>query len=1434
MRSNVDQREPQYEHPRNLAFLDGGGEMGQRIRELDWSRTSLGAIDEWPQSLQTAVSICLRSRFPIILWWGQDLTVIYNDAYSPMLGGKHPGALGQPGLSRLAWGDPEVSAVIGPMLRRVLERGEATWSEDRLLILERRGFPEECYFTWSYSPIQDEAGKVGGVFTAVTEMSEKVIGQRRLSILRDLADRSLEAKTVNETYDNATQILSQHPLDLPFFLIYSLDEDEDIARLVGSSPALNDMPRVCPDSVSLHGDTSSGWPLATVVESGSEFVISDLSQRFGSIPGGVWPEAPTRAVVLPIRRPRQSVPYGVLVLGVSPRRPFDDDYMSFLRLIADRIATAVSNVLAYQAERKRSEALAELDRAKTTFFSNVSHEFRTPLTLMLGPIEDALRESSTAPENRERLTVAHRNALRLLRLVNMLLDFSRIEADRVQASYEPTDLSVYTAELASGFRSAIERADMDLVIDCPPLSEPVFIDREMWEKIVLNLISNAFKYTLEGRISVEVSERDGRATVSVVDTGVGIPANELAHIFERFHRVQGSVGRTHEGSGIGLSLVHELVLLHGGDIGVQSTEGQGTAFTISLPFGSDHLPEDRLFVSRTPTSTSTVAGSNAYIEEALRWLPNNEEPSGIFPDLPVSSPVLTESGRWKRLEGPRARIVLADDNADMREYISRLLSQRYDVESVSNGAAALKAIRRELPSLILADVMMPELDGFELLNEIRSDEDLREVPVIMLSARAGEASQIEGLEAGADDYLIKPFSARELLARVSARIELAEMRRMARLASEREREHLFEFFTHAPAIICVVRGPDHIFELANPECLALFGTGTEIIGKSVHELLPAEFSQQFSRLLDSVYWSGEPRTGTEMELRFLRDGGERAESRYFNYACVLLQDEQDFTQRILLHAVDVSDQVRARQRVEEQNRVLELVTRGDSLSNALGLLARSVEKLLSGGSRAAVMLVDDDGLHLRYAAAPNLPQRFIEATDGLAVGPGSGDCGTAAFTGCPVYVSDTLADPLWSDFRDLARAYRLRSSWSTPILNSSGGVVGIFALYFDETRAPTDDDQLLLDFAVRTTALLFEREQAEETRARLAAIVESSDDAIVSKDLDGVILTWNRGAERLFGYSSDEAVRHPFTMIIPEDRQQEEIEILSRIRRGEPIDHFETVRRRKDGSMLEVSLTVSPILDRGGSVIGVSTIVHDITERKAVERQKDIFLGIAAHELRTPVAGIKGYAQLAARRLQRIGDDAAAEPLRRLDTQVDRLMRLIDDLLNVTRIESNNLLLRRSRFVLDDLITDVANEIQMISDQHRIDLDLNAPVTIEADRDRIEQVVMNLLTNAVKFSPKSDLVRVCSSHDSKNIFVSVQDFGVGIPAELHTNVFERFYQAEGRDTLGSSGLGLGLYISSEFVKRHHGRIWVEKSDGAGTTVTFALPLREAEVSSEIS
>jgi signal transduction histidine kinase len=369
---------------------------------------------------------------------------------------------------------------------------------------------------------------------------------------------------------------------------------------------------------------------------------------FGSLPTGAWQRPPHQAVIVPIAPSGQTGKSGILVVGLNPFRLFDDNYSGFIDLVAAQIAASIANAQAYEEERKRAEALAELDRAKTIFFSNISHEFRTPLTLMLGPLEDMLANpAGPTPSERSQLETAHRNSLRLLKLVNTLLDFSRIEAGRVQAVYEPTDLAMLTADLAGMFRSAIERAGMRLCVDCPPLPESIYIDREMWEKIVLNLLSNAFKFTLEGEITVALRWADDHVELEIRDTGTGIPSEEILHLFERFHRVQGARGRTYEGSGIGLSLVQELVKLHGGTIQVSSIVDQGSCFTVLIPTGYAHIPKERIGKTRTLASTAMRAAT--YVEEALRWLPEEgsrdwglgtREEFSLFPPVLPFYPVL--------------------------------------------------------------------------------------------------------------------------------------------------------------------------------------------------------------------------------------------------------------------------------------------------------------------------------------------------------------------------------------------------------------------------------------------------------------------------------------------------------------------------------------------------------------------------------------------------------------------------------------------------------------------------------------------------------------------------------------------------------------------------------------------------------------------------
>ncbi|WP_431266565.1 ATP-binding protein [Roseateles chitinivorans] len=503
---------------------------------------------------------------------------------------------------------------------------------------------------------------------------------------------------------------------------------------------------------------------------------------------------------------------------------------------------------------------------------------------MLGPLEELVTAPHLDGAARDRLALVLRNATRLQRLVNTLLDFSRIEAGRAQARYEASDLAALTRDLASTFRSAMERAGLGFEVDCAPLGMHAYVDREMWEKIVLNLLSNAFKFTMRGQITVRLREAGhdpAQAVLEVADTGTGIPADELPKVFERFHRVAGAEGRTHEGSGIGLALVQELVRLHGGRIEASSVHGAGSIFRVLLPLGHEHLPQERVERpahdhrldrprGRGDTSSAALAPSpadttaaRAYVEEALRWLPAPEPlrdgspgrtgNGGVPADGVQGTAWPAADQRFAATFG--ARVIVADDNADMRAYLRDLLSPYYAVELAADGLQALEAARRDPPDLLLSDVMMPRLDGLALLAAIRVDPRLGGVPVVLLSARAGEEARIEGLDAGADDYMIKPFSSRELLARLGALLELRRLRQSVEAAFRLRTEQFETLLNEAPMGVFLVGhdGEGLRMREANPTARATFGNPPDLIGARFDALLERQWGHPLSDQIGSLF-----------------------------------------------------------------------------------------------------------------------------------------------------------------------------------------------------------------------------------------------------------------------------------------------------------------------------------------------------------------------------------------------------------------------------------------------------------------------------------------------------------------------------------------------------------------------------------------------------
>ena len=745
------------------SIFGADSEIGPDLKAVDWAATPLGPPVGWPQSLQTAVRILLSSRFSMWLAWGPELTFFCNAAYRrDTLGRKYPWALGRP--AREVWA--EIWEDIGPRIDRVLSSGQATWDEALLLFVERSGYPEESYHTFSYSPLHDDAGAVVGMLCVVREDTDRVIAERRMATLRDLGSDPSVVRTEQQMLAFTAGQLSRNLRDLPFTLTYLFDDD-GAARLASISGIAAGHPAA---PAVLAADDSSVWPVVDLAR--GEQVLVELVKVAGELPTGDWRNPPVQALVVPLVQ-AGGTPYGFLVAALNRYRPLDSAYRGFVELAAGHISGGIGSARSYQAHQRRAEELAELDKAKTAFFSNISHEFRTPLSLILGPVAE-LRAEAPGPADRTRqeLDVVHRNALRLNKLVNTLLDFSRIEAGRMQPHFEPVDLATSTAELASVFRSAIERAGLTFTVDCPSLGEPVYLDRDMWEKVILNLLSNALKFTFAGSITVRLRRDGDHAVITIADTGVGVPATEMPRLFERFHRVETTLARSNEGSGIGLALVKELIGVHGGTITAGSVEGAGTTFTIRLPFGAAHLHTGN--GDSAERARTFPSAADPYVEEALRWLPTDDGAATIEDTSPlasqsVSAPILGA--------GKQARVLVADDNADMREYLARLLhTAGYGVDAVCDGEQALQAIRADPPSLVVSDVMMQRMDGLQLVAALREDPRTASIPVLLLSARAGQEASIEGLQAGADDYLVKPFAAAELLARARANIELARLR----------------------------------------------------------------------------------------------------------------------------------------------------------------------------------------------------------------------------------------------------------------------------------------------------------------------------------------------------------------------------------------------------------------------------------------------------------------------------------------------------------------------------------------------------------------------------------------------------------------------------------------------------------------------------------
>jgi PAS domain S-box-containing protein len=1100
---------------------------------------------------------------------------------------------------------------------------------------------------------------------------------------------------------------------------------------------------------------------------------------------------------------------------------------------------------------------------------------------MLGPLEDVLARPEILPaDDYERLEAAHRNALRLLKLVNTLLDFSRIESGRIDARFAPTDLARLTADLASTFRSAIESAGLRLLVDCPPLPEPVYVDQELWEQIVLNLLSNAFKFTFAGTITVALSAINGSVELSVTDTGTGIPADELPHIFERFHRVKDARGRTFEGSGIGLALVQDLVHLHGGTVQVTSVIDQGTRFSIQLPLGMAHLPAERIQI--TPHIVNGERRQTAFVEEALHWLPNEQAANVAQNDSSVDNLAVD------RAASSRARILLADDNADMRAYIKRLLSRTYDIETVTDGAAALTLARTQPFDLILTDVMMPKLDGFGLIAALRADARTQTLPVIVLSARAGEEARIAGMQAGADEYLVKPFSANELLARIQSTLALARLRRdaEARLTALQQLTASFAD-THSLAEVrhVIVQEVTQVLgaqgggvrrvvdqhlvldefatsaQLNDEEVqryaalpLTLHHPATDAVrnGEAVFFHDAPDLVQRYPELAALVakhytrasahlpLWRGHELFGL-LSLHF--DAPQRWDEVERNFALVVADRAAVAYERARLF--DAERRARARaERLQAVTVALSNATTPGAVYEAVlshGLnSAESGENELRAQS-GTLYLCEGDTLKLAGWQQANaaLVDHYRSFSLGAAV-----PAAEAVRTSQPIWLGSRSAFiQRYPHLTEHILALKSEAAVSLPLL-IEGRVLGVLNFTFPQPVVfDSDNRQFLLALAAQA-AQAIERTSLftamQSSQAQLAAFMQHSSGSLFIKDTAGRYILVNQAFLTAINKTADELIGKTDHELFPPELAEIFVAEDAQVRSSGQPQRFEE-SFIYDGTIYTFLSQKFPLPNDS-----IGCVVTDITDRKRFEvererllaqeraaraqaeeasRLKDEFLATVSHELRTPLTAFLGYAQM----LQMRQRDAAyiARTVDKMVRSAQAQAQLIDDLLDISRIVSGKIRIDSAPVDLTDVVLAALDTVRpaVEAKQLRIDLALNATAGhVIGDSNRLQQVVWNLLSNAAKFTPQGGTITIELVQHEGLVQLTVSDTGQGIPSTFLPYVFDRFRQADGTTQRVHGGLGLGLAIVRHLVELHGGKVQVASAgEGQGATFTVLLP-----------